>query len=79
MPVFLKRSEEFENSKYNSQTLEHKLKFDIEDISYIIIKTEGERSDMIKAIDSIFSNKSDKEKLLLTSRILSLKQIKEDF
>ena len=79
MPVFLKRSEEFENSKYDSQTLEHKLKFDIEDISYIIIKAEGDRSDMIKAVNKIFSEKSEENRQLLTSRILSLKQIKEDF
>lgn len=78
-PVFLDRNEVFNKDEYNNKTKGYELKFSIEDISYIIIKTEADRDRTIKAIKKIFFDKSEEEQLLLASRILSLKQIEEDF
>lgn len=78
-PIFLERDKEFDTIVHSTLTKKYKLKPNYEDISYIIIKTERDRSRMIKAINKTFSANSDEERQLLASRILSLKQIEEDF
>ena len=54
--------------------------FTTNDIKYLIIKTEEERIELIKKIDSIYSSKCPQDDLsLLKSKILTCNQIKEDF
>lgn len=64
-PVFFKRDEEFDKNKYNNQTQTYKLKFSIEDISYIIIATEADRSKVIKAINNAFSAESNEKQAII--------------
>ncbi len=64
----------------NEKSKDDKLGFCLSDISYIIIKDETKRQDLIAQIDAIFSDVSDTpNRDLLKSKIISLKQIQEDF
>ena len=70
----IKTSKEYENLDLQDK---EKLPFTLSDIEYIIIKNESERKDIIKAINKI---KSEKDSLdILKSKILTVKQIEQDF
>lgn len=70
----IKISKEYENLDLQDK---EKLPFTLSDIEYIIIKNESERKDIIKAINKI---KSEKDSLdILKSKILTVKQIEQDF
>jgi hypothetical protein len=57
----------------------HILKFNIDDIKYIIVSSEDDIYSMIKAINEIYKAENEKNRQMLCSRILTVKQIKEDF
>ncbi len=61
--------------------LEHtaKLDFGPGDIKYIVVKSEGEVSEVIKRIDAIRDKYSENDARMLYTRILSSEQIKTDF
>jgi len=65
----------------NDLLKEYPLKFEPNDIKYIIIKSENERKDVIKKISEIKSSKSYsfEDIQLLTSKIITVEQINEDF
>ncbi len=56
-----------------------KLAFDARDIKYIIVKDESEVLSMAQKINKFASRYSSEEKNLLTTRIISMQQILEDF
>jgi hypothetical protein len=56
----------------------HSLEFNSEDIKYLIIKNDNEAKAMTEAIHS--NNKfNDEQKIILSTKIISTEQIKEDF
>lgn len=55
------------------------LEFKPSDISYIIISKERERTNMVRKIFLLKYPYSDRTKLLLTTKIISVEQIKNDF
>ena len=63
----------------NNSMKMYSLKFNIEDISYIIIKEENERETMINQLKKIYINESESKLLSLISKIISFDQIKKDF
>jgi len=76
--------EEFQNSitraNENSKIKDVKLKFEPNDINYIIVSKKGEILSMIEAIEDIKGLKYDSDTVkTLTSKILTSEQIKEDF
>ena len=63
---------------------EYNLTFGIKDIKYLIVKDEGEIIQVVQHLESLQNSAGDKqyshdEIVLLTSRILTKKQIREDF
>jgi NACalpha-BTF3-like transcription factor len=57
-----------------------RLDFTADDIKYVIIKTEEEINGMIEALTRIKGNRYDRDTLnRLTSRIITVEQIQEDF
>lgn len=56
----------------------HSLEFDFEDIKYIIIKNDSEAKAMTEAINST-NRFTDEQKIILSTKIISCEQIKEDF
>jgi hypothetical protein len=54
------------------------LSFDYEDIAYLIVPNKAERNNLIEFIMNL-KNDSEKEKLILVSKILVLEDIKKDF
>jgi len=76
--------EDFENpiklAKENSQLEKYKLEFTPNDIKYIFVKNESEIHHMMKAIREIKGGKFNAVDIdILTSKILTTEQIKEDF
>jgi len=65
---------ELENDKLKKS----KLKFEPDDINYIIIKDESERLDLIKKIDRIKEKYEHDTKSVLLSKIITAKQISQD-
>lgn len=63
----------------NAKVGQLKLQFNPEDIKYIIVKNEGEIKAMITALNSMKSKFSLDEVEILTTRILTSEQIKNDF
>ena len=62
------------------KTKNHLALFTPNDIKYLIIEKDEERMELIKNIDSIYSNKYSQDELwILKSKILTCKQIQEDF
>ena len=73
-----KESYEFDVNK-KSKSLNLRLPLTIKDISYIIVAKEDSRTNMIHFIKDGGVNGSDDDKNLLISRIITKKQIREDF
>ncbi|WP_284462536.1 abortive infection system antitoxin AbiGi family protein [Chryseobacterium sp.] len=65
--------------KYNDQIDNLRLNFTPEDINYIIIKTEKERDNIIRLLEKVKGKYSHEEVKRLTSRIISVEQLKTDF
>jgi hypothetical protein len=63
----------------NAKLEKYKLTFKLEDIKYLFVKDESEIYSMVKAIREINSKYSIEEIDILVSKILTTKQIKEDF
>lgn len=65
--------------------MERKLIFDIEDITYIIVEQENQISGLVTKIEKLKNigdnseKLTDKRKILLISRIISMERIKRDF
>jgi hypothetical protein len=73
---FLNEIKRAKANKYLNEN--HPLKFEFEDIKYIIIKNDNEAKAMTEAIYS--NNKfTDEQKIILSTKIISTEQIKEDF
>ena len=66
---------------FNSQTLKYSLRFDYDDISYIIVESEARRKELVKYLVNNSSKLCIKEEhlLILISKILSIEQIANDF
>lgn len=65
---------------YHQNTRNHLLIVPLQEIKYIILKSENERMIVLKEIDNRFESKySQKELALLKSKILTCEQIKNDF
>lgn len=64
-------------NKYSERTKNSKLMLKPNNISYLIVNNEPEIKQMIKVLQKKYENDSQLE--LLCSRILTIKQIKEDF
>ena len=64
--------------KLNEKTREHMLGFTSTDVKYLIVKTEKQRIDLLTAIDKKY-DATEKEKVLLKSKIITCEQIKNDF
>lgn len=76
--------EDFDNetklAAENNKLKKHSLKFNPEDIKYIFVKDESEIHSMIEALRQIKGKRFDKKTLdILASKILTTKQIEEDF
>ena len=75
--------EEYNNSikleQENRKLEKFKLTFKPEDIKYLFVKDESEIHPLIKAVREINKKYSNQEIDILTSKILTVKQIKEDF
>ena len=54
------------------------LGFTSTDVKYLIVKTEKQRIDLLTAIDKKY-DATEKEKVLLKSKIITCEQIKNDF
>jgi hypothetical protein len=61
----------------SEKTKEYSLKFAPDDIQYLIVKNEGNRDKMIKIIKSVYAD--EKVVKILSSKILSIEQIRSDF
>lgn len=73
------KKEKFDSNQYSQKTEDHKLTFDMESIQYLIIPDESKRTELIRRIEIIYKSKSREQKLILISKILSIKQILNDF
>ena len=75
--------EEFSDSEFlqneNNKMRDFRLKFEPKDIKYIFVKNENEIHQMVKKLRNIKQRFSPKEIDILTSKILTTEQIKEDF
>jgi len=68
------------NANRKLETDKTRLSFNANDIKYIIIDNESQINDMIKAVRNLKSNRYDGNTVdRLTSRIITVKQIKNDF
>lgn len=64
----------------NQQMEQHKLKFDIKDIKYIFIKSNSEIHEFVKAIRNIKGPRYSEEEVdILTTKILTIENLNEDF
>jgi len=70
-----KRAKELLNKKNKFESLD----FEPDDVTYIIIKKEDERNRLINKIESTKSKYSLEQVKRLTSRIISVEQLKSDF
>lgn len=65
---------------YNDRVEKFKLKFNPNDIKYIIVKSDDEVVDMVDMIMTIYKNKYPQDDLIkLTTKILSMDRVIEDF
>lgn len=65
---------------YNDRVEKFKLKFNPNDIKYIIVKSDDEVIDMVDKIMTIYKDKYTQDDLIkLTTRILSMDRVLEDF
>lgn len=84
--IFVKLPNDVNNQKIkklkeviNKTVEDTRLKFEPEDINYIIIKKENERDAIIKVLESVNSMHAHEQVKRLTSRIISVEQIRTDF
>lgn len=61
----------------NKNLSKYPLSFELKDIKYLFVKTDTERIELIKHIVSEFGDTDDSK--VLCSKVLTVKQIKEDF
>lgn len=62
----------------NELLKDHKLSFEPDDIEYLIVKNEIERSDLISNIQNIKSKYTEDKRLILISKVISAEQILTD-
>ena len=67
------------NHLNNSLSTRHKLDFKPDDIKYLIVKDESEILPLISKIENIKEHYGPDSVKLLTSRIITIKQIREDY
>ncbi|MBU2974378.1 abortive infection system antitoxin AbiGi family protein [Zobellia sp. B3R18] len=65
--------------KENQKLFKHRLCFDSNDIKYIFVKKESEIHSIIKALKKLNQRFSCEEIEILTSKIITVEQIKSDF
>lgn len=73
----VKKPDDFDTNVESDKTKGYMCKFAAKDIKYIILKDEEERLELLKELDMMSFNED--ELPLLKSKILTYKQIKEDF
>jgi len=67
-------------NQFNTRLSNCKIVFTPNDIKYIVISKESERSDFIKMIELVKGSDYNPDELkLLNSKIISVENIKEDF
>jgi len=64
---------------FNQVLRQARLRFEPDDVRYIIIAKESETLEIVKAVKDIKDKYDDKIKEMLVTRIISWEQIKEDF
>ena len=77
--LFEKQFDEPLLSKENNKLKKAKLRFEPNDINYIIINDESERLDLINRIDRIKEKYDHDTKRVLLSKIITAVQISQDF
>ena len=75
----INKKEIFDSNIYSVKTNNHRLEIDIDSIQYLIIPDESKRVNIIVNIRRIFHNCSEENQLILISKILTVKQILNDF
>lgn len=63
----------------NEDTKSHMLKFSLDDIRYIFVDMEEERVHLIDKIEEMYSMETSFTRALLKSKIITIKQLREDF
>lgn len=80
--IFLSKSD-FDNSAKknaaNEKMIQYKLDFEPKNINYIIVPTDSEALEIMDNVRKIKGNFPYDDVLLLTTRIISMERIKEDF
>lgn len=66
-------------SEFSKQTDKHRLKIQISDIRYLLIPNDSYRTRLIDAIRKIYIKENQDKIDILISRIITLKQIEDDF
>ncbi len=75
-----RNTEYLANANRKLETDITKLSFNADDIKYVIIKEENQINEMVKALRQIKGNRYDRNTIdRLTSRIITVKQIQDDF
>ena len=77
--ISINKKEIFDSNIYSVKTNNHRLEIDIDSIQYLIIPDESKRVNIIENIRRIFHNCSEEDQLILISKILTVKQILNDF
>lgn len=77
--IKLNKKDTFDTNTLSESTKDKRVPFSYEDIRYIIILNEAERTKMISIVKVIFADIPPKKQDMVISRILSLQQIKNDF
>lgn len=75
----IEKNADFDPNISSRITENHRLKIDIDSINYLLIPDEFKRLEMINHIRRIYQNYSDEKQLTLISKILTIKQILNDF
>lgn len=79
---FIKHGKQkIEIEEYLNEKFKYELTFSTNDIKYLIVNTEKEREELIRLLSDgkLLGKTSNKERTLTMSKILTVKQIQEDF
>jgi hypothetical protein len=73
------KKELWDPQESSQKTKGRKLKVDIDSIVYLIIPSDKEKPDIIKVLQKVYQGISNDQLLSLISKIITLKQIEDDF
>ncbi|MDE6643975.1 MAG: hypothetical protein K2K27_07730 [Muribaculaceae bacterium] len=75
----LNKKEQFNPDEYSVITNTHRLVLDIDSIQYLIIPDESKRAKLIESLRNIYADQTKEKISILISKILTIKQILNDF